>query len=74
MAMLDMYNKISSAIDSGKFCAGIFIDLSKAFDTLNHHILFKKLEHYGIRGLALNWFKSYLQNRQQFVFLNGASF
>ena len=72
MAILDMYNKISLAIDSGKFSVGIFLDLSKAFDTLNHNILLKKLEHYGIRGTLLNWFKSYLQDRQQFVYLNGA--
>jgi hypothetical protein len=55
------------AIEDGMFACGIFLDLKKAFDTVNHNILLKKLEHYGIRGLPLQWFSSYLRNRKQFV-------
>lgn len=70
MALLDMIDKVSTSIDKNEFSIGIFIDLSKAFDTINHNILFKKLENYGIRGLPLNWFIDYLSNRKQYVFFN----
>jgi exonuclease III len=60
-------NKLLKAIDDKTFSVGIFLDLSKAFDTVNHDILISKLEHYGVRGIALAWFKSYLSNRKQFV-------
>jgi len=67
MAVIDMVDKITAAMDSNSYSLGIFIDLSKAFDTLNHKILLDKLEHYGIRGIALDWFASYLTNRCQYV-------
>jgi hypothetical protein len=67
MAVTEMVEKISNAIDTNCFAIGVFIDLSKAFDTLDHAILLKKLEHYGIRGIPLAWFQSYLTNRYQYV-------
>jgi len=51
MAIMNFYDKVTEAIDKSEFCLGIFIDLSKAFDTLNHDVLLKKLEMYGIRGI-----------------------
>uniref|UniRef100_A0A3Q3IAB9 Reverse transcriptase domain-containing protein n=1 Tax=Monopterus albus TaxID=43700 RepID=A0A3Q3IAB9_MONAL len=58
---------ITSAMDEKKYTIGIFIDLKKAFDTINHELLMCKLEKYGIRGVALNWISSYLTQRCQFV-------
>ena len=63
-ALIQITDQIRESIDKGKYGCGIFIDLKKAFDTVNHSILLKKLEHYGIRGVALNWFESYLTNRK----------
>ena len=60
-------------IDRGKYTGLIFIDLKKAFDTVNHDILLKKLEKYGISGLELDWFTSYLQERKQFCKVNSTS-
>ena len=72
-ALIQITEKIKESIDNNKFGCGIFIDLRKAFDTVNHEILIKKLEHYGIRGSALEWFKSYLFNRKQYVLYGGQS-
>ena len=69
-AIIDIIQKIQCNMDKGKFTCGIFIDLKKAFDTVNHDILLCKLHHYGIRGIFHNWFKSYLSNRKQTVCIN----
>ena len=72
-AMLDILLQITKAIEEKKFTLGIFLDLSKAFDSLSHNILLDKMAHYGIRGIPFNWFKSYLSDRQQFVQTNVTS-
>ena len=70
-ALACLYDKISSAVDNKEWAVGIFIDLSKAFDTVDHNILILKLEHYGVRGTSLTGFESYLSNKQQYVEFNG---
>ena len=72
-AVLNIANKIQHVIDSGNFSCGLFLDLSKAFDTVSYQILLNKLEHYGIRGIAFDWFKSYLTNRKQFTQIGSTS-
>ena len=64
-AFIDITEKIRSALDQNTFACGVFIDLQKAFDTVNHDILLHKLDHYGIRGLPNKWFQSFLSGRSQ---------
>ena len=71
--LISMTENILKTIDNGNFGCGIFIDLKKAFDTVNHSVLLKKLEHYGVRGIPLQWFESYLSNRKQYVSINGST-
>ena len=70
-ALISIVEKIQEAIKDDKIAIGIFIDLQKAFDTVNHSILLEKLNHYGISGISNAWFNSYLNDRQQFVSIDG---
>ena len=70
-ALLQILNQIGTALNNNKYCLGVFLDLKKAFDTVPHDILLKKLVKLGITGTTLNWFKSYLSGRTQKVDING---
>ena len=64
---------IYDCLDNNLLVLGLFLDLKKAFDTVNHEILLQKLYHYGIRGSLFKWFESYLFNRTQYTCINGTS-
>ena len=72
-ALINITETIKESIDNNKFGCGVFLDLRKAIDTVNHKILLEKRQHYGVRGLAFNWFQSYLTNEKQYVEVNDAS-
>ena len=69
--MIHLLNKVSESANQGEFTIGVFCDLQKAFDTCSHKILLKKLERIGIRQNELSWFESYLNDRKQFVSIDG---
>ena len=71
MALLSLVDNLTRALENGEHVVGVYLDFSKAFDTVDHMILLQKLYHYGVRGCAHDWFKSYLSNRSQFVTYNG---
>ena len=73
LANIDIVERIRDALDNSDQVLGIYLDLQKAFDTVDHNILGKKLDHYGIRGNTLNWFSSYLSNRSQYVTINNTN-
>ena len=61
-ALLELIDQICDSFNDKNYFLGIFIDLSKDFDTVDYSILLKKLQHYGIKGRSLSWFHSYLSN------------
>ena len=71
-ALLNAQNTLLDSLTKRQISLLLLIDFSKAFDMVDHSILLKKLDHYGIRGVALKWMESYLCNRQQFVTVNGS--
>ena len=73
LALTCLVDKISNALENGEYVLGLFLDFSKAFDTVNHDILFEKLEYLGIRGIPLMWCKSFLSDREQYVVYNDTS-
>ena len=71
-ALIEITEKIKQGCDSGKFACGVFLDFQKAFNTVNHDILLKKLEYYGIRVKSNKWFRSFLEDRKQHTTINKA--
>ena len=73
MAVLELINNIYQGFENNEFTVGIFVDLKKVFDTVNHSILLDKHNYYGICGIPLTWLSSYLSNRQQYILVNDYS-
>ena len=71
IALIEITDKIKKLLDEGNYVIGIYSNLTKAFDTVNHEILLNKLCRYGIRGHANDFFRSYLTNRRQYTCTNG---
>ena len=71
MALVTLIDKVTEALDTGECIIGVFLDFSKAFDTVDHDISLQKLTLYGIQDIMLKWFKDYLSNRVQYVTYNG---
>ena len=69
-AILQLIDQVNNSLERNQFTLGIFIDLSKDFDTVEHKILISKLKNYGVTGNNLKWFESYFNNRQQFIAYN----
>ena len=70
-ALISITERIKDLVDSGNYVCGLFVELEKDFDTVNHEILCEKLNFYGLRGNITNLIRSYLYNRKQFVAING---
>ena len=72
-AIIKFLDNVYSSLDKKQSTIAVYLDFSKAFDTVNHEILMSKLQHNGIRGVMLSWFKSYLSNRKQYVSVKNSS-
>ena len=72
--IIEFLYQVYSSLDKKQSTIAVYLDFSKAFDTVNHEILMSKLRHKGIRGVMLSWFKSYLSNRKQYVSVRGGIF
>ena len=72
MALMQLANKIATAINNDDYILGVFLDFSKSFNTVDCRILLNRLEYYGIKGKALAWLESCLSNRRQYVLFDGA--
>jgi Reverse transcriptase (RNA-dependent DNA polymerase) len=70
LALIDVIDNIYDQLDARFKVCGIYLDVQKAFDSVSHDILLDNLYLYGIRGVVHDWFRSYLLNRQQYVFVN----
>ena len=70
-ALLQLVDQIYKSFERNEYTIGVFIDLSKAFDTVDHNILLKKLDVYGISGTYFQWFRNYLSNRKQYIQFDG---
>jgi len=70
LSLIDVVDDIYSHLESNEYVLGIYLDLQKAFDTVDHSILLRKLYNYGIRGVVHSWFAIYLSNRMQYTFVN----
>ena len=69
-ALIDLHEQLTKSIDDKLCTIGVFVNLKKAFDTIDHSLLLQKLNRYGIRGIANSWLSSYLKERFQYVFYN----
>ena len=72
-AIIQIVDQISNSFEKNHFTLGIYIDFLKAFDTLDHVIVIKKLDHYGVKGRNLLWFKIYLNNCREFITYDNSS-
>ena len=70
-AILHMMKIITKDLDDGSIACGRFVDLQKAFDTVDHNIFLSKFSHYGIRGKTYRWYESYISERKRFLSING---